>query len=352
MNVSELYSLAMWVDREVVEATIPQKYQELQSILQQHTQPNNQRAPFASEKEVLIETLKAVPTSELSLDQWAYLEALGIGKALGDEGVAAIEDILFRNSLDVATAASQLNLIVQNLNGGLAKVKQIFAGLDGIVLEEEYEEADRVLVRVCFKDGAAMENVTDFKKWGATWHEIGRGVAMAHDSAPEDVLIVGAGKGSIVVELAVLAKIAATLSGIILAGLKVAEKVQDIRVKAEELKALKLKNTDLVKQLEQEAMNEKETGIQQIVDDFVRELKIKKNGEGEKVTVLGKSVKSLVAFVETGGEVDFVMPEEPETEEEEEGAGDAPAIDKKVRAKLVASFKEIRQIEQKIKLLE
>ena len=60
MNVSELYSLTFWIEKEVVKTQIPQKYQALQKILQQNSQPNQQQQPFESQKTDLTEAIKNV----------------------------------------------------------------------------------------------------------------------------------------------------------------------------------------------------------------------------------------------------------------------------------------------------
>lgn len=160
--------------------------------------------------------------------------------------------------------------------------------------------------------------------------------------SPEDVKVVGATKGSIIIELAVVASIATTMSGIILAVLKVAEKILDIRKKAEELRGLKLKNDKLSKELEKEAENEKKDGIEQITADIAEKLKINANGDGDKVKALDTAVKNLVNFIEKGGVVDFIVPEEGVSEEGEEDSN----------AELRVAFQEIRQLEKKIELLE
>lgn len=152
----------------------------------------------------------------------------------------------------------------------------------------------------------------------------------------------GATKGSIIIELAVVASIATTMSGIILAVLKVAEKILDIRKKAEELRGLKLKNDKLSKELEKEAENEKKDGIEQITADIAEKLKINANGDGDKVKALDTAVKNLVNFIEKGGVVDFIVPEEGASEEGEEDSN----------AELRVAFQEIRQLEKKIELLE
>lgn len=341
MNVSELLDLTHWITIEIENAQIPQKYQTLQTILQQHSQPREQRQPFESQKEDLIETLRNVPLGQLTRDQLNFLSHLGIAQAIGEQGINIIEDILYKNVIDVATSAQKLQQIFQTVSQGVAKSNLIKEGLSGCVDEEEYEAEDEILIRISFTGQALISNVADFKSWGSIWYDIGRGIAMAHNASPEEIKIVGATKGSIIIELAVIASIATTTSGIILAALKVAEKVIEIRTKAEELRGLKMKNDKFAKELEREAENEKKAGVDEITGNVVKELKIK-DDEGDKVKALDTAVKNLVNFIEKGGIVDFVI---PEAEELEEGKEDE-------NAKLRMAFQEIRKLEKKIALLE
>ena len=345
MNVSELFDLTYWVTNEIVNTQIPQKYQALQQILQKHAQPNQQKPSFEAQKNDLIETIKKVPLRNLTKDQLQFLSELEIAQVVGDEGIDVIEDILFKNVIDVATSAQKLQQIHQKITNGIKKSDQIKSGLDGCVFEEQYESDDEVLMRISFVGHATMSNVIDFKKWGNIWHDIGRGIAMANNAAPEDVKIVGATKGSIIIEMAVMASIATTTSAIILAALKVAEKVLDLRKKAEEIRNMKLKNKKLSKEIEQEAEKEKTAGIEDISANIIKVLELKKDGDGDKITALDKAVKNLVDFIESGGEVDFIIPEEDS--ENEENEGDVPDY-----RDLRVTFKEIRQIETKIRLLE
>lgn len=340
MNVSELFDLTHWITKEIEKTQVPQKYQVLQTILQQHSQPNQQRQPFESQQEDLINTLRKIPLGQLTRDQLDFLSHLGISQAVGEEGIQQIEEILYRNVIDVATSAQKLQEILQKVSQGVAKSNQIKEGLTDCVIEEEYEVENEILMRVSFTGHALMSNITDFKSWGIIWHDIGRGIAMVHNATPEDIKIVGATKGSIIIELAVIASIATTTSGIILAALKVAEKVLDIRTKAEELRGLKMKNDKFSKELEKEAENEKQSGIEEITGEVVKELKLK-DGEGDKIKALDIAVKNLVNFVEKGGVVDFVIPES----EEEEGEEDE-------NKNLRVAFQEIRLLEKKISLLE
>jgi hypothetical protein len=346
MNVSELFDLTHWIADHIVATQIPHKYKTLQNILQQHAQPNQQKQSFESQKDDLINAVKNVPIGELTKDQLAFLHELGIGQAVGEEAVNAIEDILYKNVIDVATSAQKMSQIHEALTKGINKSDQIRAGLDGCVSEEQYESKNEVLIRVSFEGHASMTNVVDFKNWGNTWYEIGRGIAMAHNATPEDVKIVGATKGSIVIEMAVIASIATTTGAIILAALKVAEKVLEIRKKAEEIKNLKLQNKKLALDIEKEAEKEKEAGIEEIGTNLIKALKIKKEGEGDRANALDKAVKNLVNFIESGGEVDFIIADD------KEGGNDNSQNTAPDYGDLRVTFQEIRQLESKLKLLE
>ena len=347
MNVSELYSLTFWIEDKIVNTQIPQKYQSLLQVLQQNAQPNQQKQPFERQRDDLIETIRKVPLNQLTREQLLFLDALGIATAVGADGVNQINNILYKNNLDIATAAQKIQEVLNKVNQGIQKSKQIQAGLSDCVSMEEYEESDEVMIRVAFTGQAEMNNVVDFKKWGNIWHEIGRGIAMVHNGRPEDVKVIGATKGSIIIELATNPAIATTASAIIFFALKLAEKVLDIRKKAEELKELKLKNKKLINELENEAENEKQDGIERICEKLVAEIKIDGNGDGEKVNALRKAVKDLINFIEYGGEVDFVIPEEAEEHDVEEGEENKPEFEK-----LRNTIQEIRQLENKLRLIE
>lgn len=344
MNLTELNGLVVWVKKEIEEKQILQKYGALVQILNQHIQPNQQKPPFETQKNDLLDTLRSMPINKLTKSQIEFLKNLGIFTAIGELGAEIIEENLYRNVIDIATSIKNINEIRELLKKGIAKSTQIRSGLDGCVFKEEYENKEEVLIRVSFTGNASMLNIKDFKSWGNAWYEIGRGISMAHNNSPEDIKIVGASQGSIIIELAAAASIATTTSVIILSALKVAEKVLDIRKKAEEIKNLKLKNKKLANDIKKEAENEKQHGIEYILNEIIAEIKLNTDKEGDKITALEKAIKNLVNFIESGGEVDFVIPEQDEKNENNEKQ---PDFDK-----LRVTFNEIRELEQKVKLIE
>jgi hypothetical protein len=343
MNVAELFALTHWINEEIKGKQILERYQSLQNILQANTNPNRTQQPFEAETKELLAAVSAVALESLSAEQVDFLRRIGIGDYVGPEAVQKIEDILFRNALDSATAAQKLGEMVDQITQGIQKSDHLAENLTGIVPPEP-RLAGRVLVRVTFVKEAAITNVVDLRNWSDVWYDIGRGVAMINDAPPEDIHVVGAGTGSVIIELAVAYGVAKVIAAVILQALTVAEKVVDIRKKAEEIKNLKLSNAKIATELKDSAEAEKKKGIEAITED-VSGLKRKKDGvEGDKVVAFERAVTKLVDFLEKGGEVDCVLPEE----ESEQGEGPKAGEIKQLRA----TFREIRLLETRLVHLE
>ncbi len=343
MNVSELYDLTYWVVNNIEEEQIPQKYETLQQLISRNAQPNQQQQPFETQKKDLIEAIKNVPLKQLTKEQLAFLMQLGIAQSVGDEGVEIVDDIFYKNVIDIATTAQKLSDIHRKLTQGLKKLQQIRTGLDNNVIQEEYEIQNEVMIRITFSGDAEISNIVDFKDWGNVWYEIGRGIAIAHNATPEEVKVVGATSGSLIIELITDPAIAATTATIIYSALKLAEKVLDIKKKAKEIKNLDLQNKKLADELAKEAEKEKVMGIEKISVVIIEELEINESREGDKVNALERSIKNLVDFIESGGEIDFVLPE---------GDEDAEDDDALEYEKLREHIEEMHLLESKLKLLE
>lgn len=346
MQIEELYELTNWVEREIVKRKINQKFKQLHKILQQNAQANQQKQPFEEQQKELIDSLAAVALTELSTGQIEVLSRIGIGSNIGREGVSKVEDTLFRNALDIASAAQYIQQSMQEIEEGVQWSKQIREHISKIIdTESVIEIGENVLLRVNFANDANISNLTEFKEWGKTWWEIGRGISMAHGEAPETIRVIGASKGSIIISLLSAYSIAKTASTIIMETLKIIEKIYDIKKKAEEVKALKLSNNEAENALESAVTTERDNGIENIINSSIENIGIDRESEGDKVNALSSAIKKLADFIEKGGEVDFVMPDEAEENDEEDDKSQE-------RKNLRVMFKEVRKIEQKIQQIE
>lgn len=344
MQIDELLILEKWFQKEIKDGGIPQKYQQLHKVMQQNANNrNNQQAqPFDNQKEALLDALSVVNCTTLSIEQIKLLEKLEIKELFGKIGVQMVENILYRNQLDIAAATQKIGENVTKINQAVTKFDQFKSSFAGIYTIEDAKETPEghVLMRVYFQGDSSMKTITEFKKLGNQWYEIGRGIAMSCNGSPSDLKIIGAQKGSVVLELAVIAGIATSISTILLGGLKVAEKSIDILKKVEELKALKLSNKKIISDLEKEADKERKNGIDELVKNAIEKHNLKKDTEGDKINALEKSVKNLVDFTEKGGKVDFIQPSDDNENEENN------------LIEFRENCREIRVIETKIKYIE
>jgi len=346
MVLNELYALTNWIELEISDKQIPQSYQALHTILSQNAQPNQPKQPFEQQKEDLIAAVSSVPINRLTHEQVELLYSLGIAQFIGEEGVAYIEEILFKNALDIATAVTKVAEITQSISNGISKAGQIHTGLEGCV-EELEPEIEQVLMRVHFAGYASMGNIISFKDWGNTWFEIGRGIAMATGGAPEEIKIVAANKGSIVFDLAVTYGIAGVASKVVLRGLEIVERALKIRVEVGNIRHLKLQNKKIAQELNAELQQEKQAGIDKTIEEIVKELNLNKGNQGDKKEALSKAISKLIDFIEKGGEVDFVMPEESDDTKADTKGENA----KDVRV-LQQNIAQVRRLENTIKAID
>jgi hypothetical protein len=342
MYVREIRQLTEWIEREIVQKGVQAKYDALYQAFNTNAQPN-QKQPFEKQRNDLVGTIRTIRFDGLTSEQTAYLYNLfNVGSYVGDDGLKNLEELLYRNAMDVANAAQKTRQIVKQIQAGITRANQLKECLQGID-EAAGTEAGDVLIRVRFVREAAMAHVVDLKKWGETWHDIARGIAMLHDKAPEEIRVVGATTGSIILDLAATYLIARTASAILLEALKVAHRYLEIMTEAQRVRGLKIANDKAAAELESAAQKERERQIETIVENVIKLEAIATKVDGEKKNALAKSVEKLVNFVQRGGEVDFVMPKTAEA--------DADAQLTKDRKELTDRVVKIHELENTIQLL-
>lgn len=347
MQIIELIKLTKWFDENIVEKGIISKYSSLYRKMNQNIRRSSsqQRIPFEEEKNDLIESIKGVNFENLTLEQINFLKRLGVDELVGEYGVGKIEEVLIQNNLDIATAINKIKEFSDRIDGVQATISELQSTLcKSFDVEDSNEvEEGQVLMRVYFQNEVGIENLTDFKKLSANWYDIGRGIAMALGKRAEDFNIIGAKKGSIIIDMAVVFTLATTVSKILLESLKVADRFINILKQAQELKALKLSNNKLAQEVKKEAEHAKKEGTEQILQLTINDLNIDPNVDGDKVVALKKSITKLIEFTQKGGVVDFVQLNEPEEDKAE--------IRNEIQ-RLKTNINEIRSLEDKIKLLE
>lgn len=339
MNVDELYRLAVWF-----EALFPETdrhYRELLDPLNHNAnQPNKQ--PLEGPLQALIDYLNAQRFDELSIQQLKMLSLLGVDAYLGHAGAVLVNDVVRTANYDPATA-------LEAVNGAVAKLKSTrssFKGYAEAVKTLGYDpldiepDDDRIIIRVGFQNDVSIDNIADWKDSGKEWYEIVRGIAMACDEKPEDVKVVGAATGSIILILAatvtfsmLMAKVSKNITSVAMDIIGVRSAMEDLRQKGILTKVIEQEFKDMEKA--------KKDGAITTIEGVLSEQLKGKNGEIKAGLV--KSIEKLLTFSEKGGTVDFVAPEGDEADD---------AADDDVRAALIEARDEIREYQSQLHTLK
>lgn len=362
MNISELYSLATWIQNEVAGDKIQNPYVNLHSLLHQNTQPNQAKQPLAELQEKLLEAVSEAPVHQLSSEQMKVLQELEIKDLLGAEGIRFIDETLRSNDIDPATAAQKFKEAVRRMKSAINQANTLKETLNPYVPEEYEHPENKYQMRVTFAGESDLQNFVDMKKWSQSWVTIARGITMAIDKAPEDIEILGASRGSVILDLLAEYEVIEVISEIVRVCFETTIAVQLIRLQAQEIRKnnRELKNDHMNKaadEMDVAADKEQEKRIKKIVKDVTKNLKINTETQSDKIKPLTKSIEELVKFFNNDGNVDFISPPVDDIEEETE-TGEIKKLspkEKKLltqRTKITNKFEEIRKLKQRTLELE
>jgi hypothetical protein len=278
----------------------------------------------------------------LSPEQREFLWKISLRNHIGEEGASELEDI-FKDGLDLTAITSSIANIAKEVGSAVERASQIKAGLDGLV-EPLAPLTEEALIKVVFRGGAAIENIVDLRRWASEWHDIGRGIAMVANASPEEIRVVGAKNGSIIITLAATYAVAQVAATVILKSLEIVEKVMNLRKIHAEIKSLDISNKSLADEARKAVLDESESGAENAAENAMQELGLVL--DGEQRAVLQKSVKRLISFIEKGGSVDVVLLPFESTE----GKNAEADIHLNVAA-LADKAERIRRIESKIEAI-
>ncbi|MGB6118756.1 MAG: hypothetical protein WBF87_11080 [Mesorhizobium sp.] len=338
MDVEQLINLSNWYVRKI--KPILKSYQDLSTVLSHNaSQPNKQ--PVREHLANLTASLEQTPLELLSSEEISHLDEIGVLKYLGPSGLAFVNETVTSGDFDPASASSDISAAIQRITELQGYFRELLTNLSnvGFVTEDAEQLAvGESLIRVRFQNDASIRDVQLLKKWSVDWYDIARGVAMCVGESPNDVKVVGASKGSIILTLAatasvtfLLAKIAKHVGAIAHEGLKVAGAV-------ESLKQQKLHTAAIEAQLKENLKKTEEGMIESTVAEVVKSLPKPINGDTK--TALVKAVEKFSSFTDKGGDVDFVVAETPEEDP------DVAADDLK---EIIAQTKEIQEVVNEIR---
>lgn len=349
MQITETYHLTNWIKNEIEGKSIVRKYDALFNIFDANSKrPNNQPVqPFEDQKKALIDAITSLNVNVLTLSQLHVLDILNINQNIGSRGKRKLEDLL-SNTLDIAHIGQQINEMKTAIQEGITKSDQLREALVPFIEEKEPDvPPDKVLTRVMFEHDASVKDIKELRDWTSKWFDIGRGFAMANGQTPEDIQVIGGARGSLIIELALLATTALPIAKAIHLTLDSMVKYRDYQLRSIEVRRLKKDSPTLADEFEEDAKRwEARAQLlkKEIADDISGEIKQHfSNYTEENQAELEKAVRTLVDFISKGGDVDCVITEETESEESTEELTETIKI-------LKADFSYIRELKETLLL--
>lgn len=355
MEVEELYHLSLWVQHNGQLAA--RKYQALMKLMDANLSQNNQakKQPIREAWQDLYGELERMQISDLNFQQIQHLEKLGVMVYFGKQGARYVKRTVKESAYDPATGAANIKKAHSAINSAVQQFEGLQKALDSVKLTpervEHYIEGDEALARIQFTSDASINNISDLKKWSTDWSDIVRGVGLCVGETPQNVRVIGASRGSILVWIggtilfiSFMAHMSRKVSGIVLDGLRVAEAIEDLRYK-------KISN-DEIEQALRERQKEKEAKAEQ---DLVEELRGKAlDFQPEHEAQLKTAVKKFIQFSKKGGIVDYIEPPRDEAEETADENREAVAEDSssEITQELRDLIAEIRSIKIQKFLIE
>lgn len=329
MDVFELNDLSAWYRAQY--RALKKAYGDLQTALNNNATQST-KVPIEEPLATLTSLLTAMNLGELSVQQLELLDKLQVQQYIGPLGARWVEGVVKAEAYDPVTTEQSVSSALSLINSANEKLTAYASAMDGLELErtELAGEADRIIVRVGFKNDASIKNIKDWKSSADDWLLIVRGLALINGEAPENTKVVGAATGSIIIVLSVtygISKLLATITKHITGA---AKDILTLQIAVEDLRQKKI----LTKTMEEEfarLKSEARTTVQQEIEDEIR--KIAPKADGEKTSALGKSIQKLLKFGEDGGDIDFVAPTPPAD----------PELDD-VPAEMLATIQSVRNV--------
>ncbi len=315
MIVDELYGLAVWLNREVAPNLV--LYDNLASVLE-HNARNAQKSGVSQPLQDLENMLAKMPMERLTAEQTELLKANGAHPYLGKEGLNRFKRIVRGNTFDPATASEDARTAYNRVNETVVKLESIRSALEAasVRVERPFVIDEGIVTRLHFKDKANIGDVAELKKWSTEWYDIARGISAAVGEKPEDVRIIGASTGTVILVLATTIAVASTLAILALRANTISKSVLDVLNGIEDLRHKKVLNKTIEEAMKAHAEEIKASGVAEAVKDV--KTQIGKAIDKEVEAQLQKAVEKYFAFTEKGGEIDMIAPPKLETDEEVE----------------------------------
>lgn len=313
MEVKELLELTFWFDEYVTKANLIERLTDCATQLQS----NNNATALSVRRNyysLLIEPFSSAQLQKLTKAQFGTLRTLDVVALLGSNANSYF-DMTFskeHSNKEIATA----------LLSGRSALTTAKKALDSLALHlphvitlspEETVETPQgyASIRLTFQDKASISDLSKLNVWAKKWYSIGRGFALVSShKAAEDIKVIGAGNGSIFLDLLghldTINMIGEAITHLLDIGLKIGE-AYSLYVGIKALRdRMPSEQKDDAQRMLMAAQKELEDKKNTLYRDAAEKLTHDKKVTNEELNALTKALRELDTYIRSGGNISYL----------------------------------------------
>lgn len=314
MDIQELLELAKWVRRTVKD--VRHSYESVSDTLR-HNSTETQKIPLEDHVDSLIYVLNEIDLLNLTHAQRLVLFKLNVEGLFGERGIDFVNSAVRNTNVDPAIAHAQFVNAIRSMDFAKQWASDIINALESLFAESDdsVQEEGKIILRIEFTEKARIDNINDWKKWSDKWHRVLRGIGMVFNQRPDEVQIVGASRGSIIITIAAslyIVKLLAEMTGTIL---KAVNEWKTLQKTMEELKEKNLLDKDISESLDRKVSDIKSRCVDETLASVQNKYGSAINGEVE--AAVKQAIVDMVKFLGNGGKIDFGKIQDIQNEDRE-----------------------------------
>ena len=332
MEISDLYVACQWAKKQFESMAV---------------MPGNggSGSPNGDYKWQLLNFLRNISFDGLSDQQIKILHKSGMSSYIsymGPDGASQLEENLINSANDPVTQNNLLQMMQFEWSEFLTAIYEMENGIGKLIEWGPPKEIENeVVVYLHFDGEAKISEVAELKKWSSDWYEIARGITACVDGRPEDVRIIGASIGTVILTLSVTTKVALLLAVISGSVAKILHDIHSVKMDQEVYRHKNIMNQkmedgfqDVIDQIRSQAAK---NVLNRVIGSTASEL------SPEIESQLNLAIEKFIVYTEKGGEIDLIAPADSKSTDN----------DLNVSRKEILQFKkEVRAIRSEMKRLK
>ncbi len=323
-------------------ASIDDIMKRIHTIINQQHHPEKQSYISAFEKSVInvLNNLEFFSIQEKTVEEDKALRLVNFERLFGSEANELFKRILKDIYGNPSGVNNTLTSYKKELNSLIGLHNSFNFYRDNIPKGIHNPQDDNLIV-INFREHASIENLDELAKHASIWNKVLLGFSLLTKENDRSFKIESVEKGSLILTLSAVPAVVLCFGKAAEKVLDVVKKYYEVKIKAAELKALKM---PALNQLITDLDNQSNINITEEADNISNELINETNAGGEEVqgdvtNAVNNAIKEMIKFTNKGGKLEIKLIASNDEQ-------------KQVELNLNIKYSEVKQIKTKISEIE